>query len=143
MVHWLTREPSYEGKPLSYWLERAGSGNHDRETAETATHAVKQIGPRAVPSLLKLLYEENPFWHEWVDKVPGLKDLSADDAAARANQTAIRGFAILGDDAQSALPYLARMLAQTGTTERAAWALANIGTIGEPLLLSAVTNSQP
>jgi len=43
-------EPTYQGKPLSYWLDGIGNGR----TLE-ATEAVRELGTNAIPTLLRLL----------------------------------------------------------------------------------------
>lgn len=52
----LQREPSYEGKPLRYWLEtmQGGSGP-DRDQARTA---IRGMGKAAIPHLIRILRDE-------------------------------------------------------------------------------------
>ncbi len=45
-------EPTYQGKPLTYWLDGFVSGN---PSPDEATEAVRQIGTNAIPTLLRLL----------------------------------------------------------------------------------------
>jgi len=49
-------EPTYQGKPLSYWLDGFVSGN---PSPDKATEAVRQIGTNAIPTLLCLLRAED------------------------------------------------------------------------------------
>jgi len=139
-VLWTGGEPVYNGQSLSHWLEYADHENYDSERVAEASNAVKAIGPRAVPFLLNWLETDPPTWQAWSDKIPWLADLGPSLSAAHANQMAVNGLAILGSDAESALPHLAKMLSHTSTADRACWALASIGTSGIPLLLAEVTN---
>src|SRR5262245_29543566 len=53
------RQPSYNGKPLSYWLSRyenriLGKGALNSNEQQEADKAVREIGTNAIPYLLKL-----------------------------------------------------------------------------------------
>ncbi len=59
IISWLVlrphdSEPTYQGKPLTYWLKGFGSGSPDEVTLK-ANEAVRQIGTNAIPTLLRLL----------------------------------------------------------------------------------------
>ena len=50
-----SREPMYEGKPLSYWLECYAPLNRTETSVQEADHAVQAIGTNAIPTLLRML----------------------------------------------------------------------------------------
>src|ERR1041384_3348881 len=53
-----SREPSYQGKPLSLWLEEARREIKDawvEESGDTArAKAIRSIGPAAIPQLIRM-----------------------------------------------------------------------------------------
>jgi hypothetical protein len=57
-VRWDSREPSYEGKPLSVWLE-GYAPNGTQETRWAADEAVYSMGTNAIPILLRRLGEHD------------------------------------------------------------------------------------
>ena len=48
------REPTYDGKPLSFWLDQM-----DDPQSGQAQDAIRAIGPKAVPNLLETVRQEN------------------------------------------------------------------------------------
>jgi len=48
------REPVYQGKPLSGWLEGYDSPKNQQSWRQT-DEAIRQIGPKAIPTLLQML----------------------------------------------------------------------------------------
>ena len=77
IAYWLpaSREPSFEGKNLSAWLDDLSS--KDGETHALATEAIHAIGPRAVPFLLAQFAILHPAWKlktiEWLDQHKWIK----------------------------------------------------------------------
>src|ERR1700687_4254230 len=58
VVWWQFREPTYQGKPLNYWIEQM-IRHVDSQAAEAA---LREIGPRAIPLLLaRNRYERSEF----------------------------------------------------------------------------------
>ncbi|HXJ61331.1 MAG TPA: hypothetical protein VNU68_32205, partial [Verrucomicrobiae bacterium] len=57
------RQPSFQGKSLSFWLDQylfnRGAGNDPEKLAlrEDARRAIRQIGSNGIPYLLKMLCE--------------------------------------------------------------------------------------
>src|SRR5436190_21954088 len=60
------REPQYQGKSLSQWLEV-----YSRDADPTAAAAVHEIGTNAVPWLLKWIRYERSDWREKVGAAIG------------------------------------------------------------------------
>src|SRR3982750_2084574 len=56
------REPRYQGVPLSTWVYRLMQNDGVAE----AEDAIRHIGPKAVPLLLRWLGNETPAWREKV-----------------------------------------------------------------------------
>ena len=53
---WIFREPSYGGRSLSEWLTQASSTRNGQSNSYSeAERAICEIGPRAVPQLLRML----------------------------------------------------------------------------------------
>src|SRR5690349_3613325 len=56
----LRQEPVYQGKPLSYWVTRVGEIEEFNGAPEDAVAAIRSIGPKAVPFLLKWMPQRKP-----------------------------------------------------------------------------------
>jgi HEAT repeat protein len=97
-----TREPVYQGKPLSVWLKEYDirkSGNATEifgPNWREANKAVKQAGTKAIPTLLRLLREEDLNKHNL--------DINGNEASD--------GFAALGANAKDAMPSLMEIYEQ-------------------------------
>ena len=145
------KEPEYEGKKLSEWLELQPL--QSRESAE----AVRAIGTNAVPFLTRWVEFELPPWRlrllRTYAKVPNPLRINkvgswvVDSDAQRRAANAVNGFQVLGDWARSAVPELARYIADPAKLDysRVAIALAYAG--GEealpPLLTALEDKSRP
>ena len=53
------REPLYQGKPLSYWLQGCIGTNPSSRSWRQSTDAVQAIGTNAIPTLLRLLQAQD------------------------------------------------------------------------------------
>ena len=62
-----TREPACGGESLSYWLAELKNPNPDR--ARKAQQAVHEIGPSAVPFLLKKVRNANSLPKRWYGEI--------------------------------------------------------------------------
>ncbi len=141
-------EPVYQGRPLSYWLDRqfqTGSYDLPGHPAD-ATNAVRAIGARALPLLLD--------WTATGDSIGrrALSELAREyrflhlPSREGRMEMAIWAFRVLGPEAEPAVPSLARLLRHRNASVRiaAAQALATLGPVARdavPALLSAVVNS--
>ena len=119
------QEPTYNGRPLSFWVEENWLGGPKE------AQALRTIGTNAFPFLPKWIKGELPL------KLPELSDThNFADATTRV-------FEALGDDAGPLVPELTR-LANDPTSpevaERCLQALAWMGNKGVPSLLAAVRN---
>ena len=149
------REPYYQGKPLSEWIEMTASGSGywsevgtQSPEAARAAQALRQMGTNALPCLLKWVRYERPPWKDSAAILYRKWDRSARSrrvdgwligSAERQVGYAFTGFKILGDDASQAVPELTQ-LAQNSKSAygrgSALFALAAIGQAGVPPLLA-------
>jgi hypothetical protein len=149
------KEPEYQGKKLSQWLEPALKGyRNEKEWALDAEKAlgaaaVRQIGTNALPYLLKSIRYEPPAWRrnppQVIFKLPFHAYRLFMDAAEPRAVTAVWGFEILGTEARTAVPELTRILRYgtwLRTRERAARALGYVGEDGVNALTSALEDLQ-
>lgn len=97
--HFASREPGYEGRPLSSWLQQMvlSELNKNPVDRDKAAEAVRQIGPAALPVLLTLLRAEDPG--------PGRRV-----AADAARECAVAGYEALGPAARRNIPELCQVL---------------------------------
>ena len=60
-----TREPSYKGQPLSYWLQAYDPRfpiSLSQAQRNEIDAAVRRMGPKAIPTLLSMLKANDPPW---------------------------------------------------------------------------------
>jgi hypothetical protein len=110
LIAWLLlseREPAWEGRSLSSWLEDFDTLPWN-ETNAPVVHAVRAMGTNAIPFLVADLLERDPKWARrlrwrlrnwqvpWVERAP----------AEQARNRALRALRALGPDAAPALPLL-------------------------------------
>lgn len=137
-------EPVYEGKSLSFWLERyesteiAGATSQEHFQAE---QAVRHIGTNALPTFLRLLrardHRLTVRFGEWLARQNLVKIHLF--AAAQKNFLAASGFEILGREARQSVPDLIKIfdanLSDFSRTETAR-ALGCIGPAAKPAIPS-------
>ena len=138
-----TAEPRHEGKPLSEWLQLAEQRSRPHNTAAVlrAETAVRCIGTRAVPALLRMFKAElglshrlRGTWNRTVNSVAPSAwawRLRVDDGESLAEKNRLlahRGFEILAADADSAVSHLKPLLHLTNWTLGTVNILADINT---------------
>jgi HEAT repeat protein len=133
------REPLYENRPLSYWLDQLGAPPSDYEK-ERAEAAVKAIGSAALPTLVKWMKARDTRLRRRLIEIFESQPLftSPIRRSERQRMRAYRGFQVLGDDA---IPTLNRLLNQGESAGEAALMLRLLGSIGLEPLVMALTNS--
>jgi HEAT repeat protein len=149
---WLVRrgqEPVYHGKPLRFWLQACSLGSAangtNGPTREQADEALRQLGPKAVPTLLQMLRAHDSAWIRLVQKQQIIKISRSrpDDL----NYMAGSAFAVLGTSASNAAPALIQIFDQKlspMSRANAAEALGSIGPAAEkaiPSLLHELGNT--
>jgi HEAT repeat protein len=119
---WLVRhfsEPSYQGKPLSAWLDQAARdrdiGWFGRESSgrdSQPAQAVRAMGPRAIPLLLNWLRaKDTPSRRKLRDFAQKYKWIPIDRRDPDGlNAMACYGFWVLGPAAKSAVPQVIALL---------------------------------
>src|SRR5438093_3524857 len=140
------REPVYQGKRLSEWLEefsRVGRGQINQE----AENAIRQIGTNALPFLVAdLCRKDSPHklaLMEWYNKWSSLKFQFKTSADRRG--PALMGFYVLGNAgklgpaAKPFMPSLGKLL--DSQPDKAAFALQYIGAESTPYLTDALSHT--
>ena len=148
-VNLVNREPDYQGKTLTAWLDDLNSTRSTPARRTEATEAIQQMGAKAVPHLLTLLKAQSSpvrfrdFLEKWLEAHPQLR-IQLDSAGDRSWQV-VEAFRVLGPVGEPAMPALAKLLARPQTCGQAAACLAAIGTPAVPALVGALhstTNRQ-
>jgi HEAT repeat protein len=140
------RQPTYQDRPLSAWLEIYGSHPDD---PQPAISALRQIGTNAIPFLLQWIsYEPSPLrtqFDKLLEKVPDRWRPHWLESPGNRSYDAALAFRMLGDAGSPAIPQLSKQAATT-TDEQgiqcATIALGGIGVAALPALLATTTNSQ-
>jgi HEAT repeats len=107
-----SREPRYEGKSLTYWLEQynetAMVQHGKEEECAQAKHAVHQIGTNANPTLLRMLRAKDSRLMIKLETLVGQQRFvkSPFVSADQKHDLANTGFGILGAEAKDAVPGL-------------------------------------
>ena len=144
VVYWSSqREPSYQGKRLSVWLEEAyheGLGSTDAPAR--ADEAVRAIGKRAIPRLLKMVEAKDSRVKLLFMRVAAAQSFMHIDYTPDYyfNERGAAGFRALGREAKDALPELVRLLHDMNTTYAAASAMSKIGPESVAILREGLTN---
>jgi hypothetical protein len=143
------REPEYQGKKLSEWLEKnAGTlwrcGFREGAEAQEVRRAVEHMGTNCLPFLLRWICDagERPWGGAAVGAVERVcRGSMFGDREAR-GFTAVWGFHCLGARGRPAIPELVLMTESTNvaTSQMAAYAMGEIGGDAVPALLNMVTN---
>ena len=147
-----SKEPSYQGKPLSEWIipfcraTPAGlvvpGGPVAFNELQPVRLAIAAMGTNALPYLTaRLRHRESPV-HRTLRQLANKQSLGqfrlADPSVERTR--VIRALAILGPAAHQCIPDLARDLTDPSVSQHASYALAAIGEDGVRVLLDGLTN---
>jgi hypothetical protein len=111
------REPSYKNKPISYWADQACRG-YDSSAAYNARFDITNIGPAAVPYLLKRLRTSDRWrgiWFSIQAHLPSQLQIGGTNSLlpGEIRYGAARTLSLLGSDAKPAVPDLIRLLPRT------------------------------
>jgi hypothetical protein len=156
---WPSREPSYEGKLLSQWVDSLIDTNRPSDLAsekeqEVVCKAVRQMATNAVPFLVKWVSCDWPVHSRLFRAIPrGFrhKCFRLSPAVLHRQSYLRRGAAgkaliFLGPEASSAFPALSRLLMEGkmfGPGGDAHWILREIGEPARPTLIATITNNYP
>lgn len=121
-----SREPSYGGKPLSYWVLQIDTPTEPHDVLPE--EAIRHIGTNALPFLMKWLRD---------DPIGNGRQESLGAGATKA-------FIALGSAAESTLPELSRLMSDTNPSPafRAGEILGKYGKEALPIFLTKLTNRQ-
>ena len=143
---------AYQGKSITDWVRQSCAA--DQKSREQAVGAFQTLGSNAVPGLVRLLAARDSFFRRQIwSFAPSLPKplrlivlgrVRAPDAAS-IRTAAARSLAVIGPDAQAAVPALAQALRSGDARLRwdAAGALSHIGKPGLPELASALADKDP
>ncbi len=146
------REPRYEGKTLSIWLDQYGSNHwmhHDGDLDKEAQAALQHMGTNAAPNLLKMMSSrESSFKTNVLGRVPQswlvLLHLPTvneyQNQVGECRRRGAFGFSALGPDAKPFIPALVRLLQDTNYDVRyvAVFALRCLGPVAREALPSLI-----
>ena len=145
------RQPSYQGKPLAYWLTL--KNNDDDDAVRDEPHfeeAIRQMGTNCLPYLLRRIAYEPPAWKTGLIKISsGLRWIPVelqDDRAERLALGAEDAFRALGHSASPAIPDLARLAKDRSRgriAHRTINALAWIGPEARPIVTDLLNDPRP
>jgi hypothetical protein len=145
------REPSYQGRKLSEWLEDH-SYQQRRTKQDTAlliacTNAVRQIGTNAIPFLLKSIPSKDGEFKKRIKFLLGRQSVIRFHFKDEDEEAGLvyAGFCLLGKDARSAVPALVALTKDPDSLKRlvALCSLAAVEPSKEilvPILLSALND---
>lgn len=124
-------EPTYQDKPLSYWVddlrEDQTSPAPREESMPDPRVAIRHIGAKAVPYLLKWIAYQTPPWRQRFDRFAAQHTFlsrfaSQDMAEYERAEGAATALEILGPTARKAKPDLIRLYQQPSESQWAGWA---------------------
>lgn len=155
-------EPTYSGRALSEWLlELKKSPSSDEVLAGIQQHldtetiyqnkknqdenAIRQIGTNGIPTLLDILGAKNRNVKKVVLKLQSKElqeeyNYNKDAKVEDLRSLAVDGFAILGTNAESAVPQLDKLFHDSETRFQAIRALTKVGPAGFSVLTNALAD---
>lgn len=137
------KEPTFDGKPLSYYLDKQTYG--ELRTERDARDSIRDFGTNAVPSLIAILdARESRFKARVRSLLAGQRLIRFRSAplVVRQRQAAL-ACAELGPMAAPAIPSLTRFVDHPEIAPAAIAALAMIGPVTFPLLTNALSGGIP
>jgi len=146
-----SREPEYERKKLSEWVESYADAS--KPAPGEKDEAIRRIGTNAIPYLLEWIAYQPRKWElkMLLTQNPRIKRLNQtwDIAGRRRHVRAVcapRAFMALGPQAQMAIPGLRQIMLDPERPEsaaRAVDALANLGNAGLAPLIDGLARHEP
>lgn len=138
------REPAYEGRRLTQWLEELRGGPSLSPLAKTnAMLAIRHMGTNAVPYLVTMLHaKDSRLKTICMDLLSRqrLVDFHFRYDFQRRND-ALMGLGVLGPDASGAIPEVAKLVNDRNLAQMAAYVLHQIGTDAVPALNQALKST--
>ena len=143
------REPEYQGRRLSEWLERYRETQSSQDINDSEA-AIRIIGTNALPYFLKWIADEPRAWRisvstnlpAFLDRPPVNRWIEGN--ASRRSAYALSGFALLATNAVSAIPELEALMKDNTkpmSSKHAIFALSHMGDPAIPVLKSALADT--
>jgi len=140
-----TREPIYQEKRLSEWLEDFDSF-FEVERRKNAEEALRQMGTNVLPFLVRELRARDSWLKRKMLKLtpkPLLVRMPITVFAHVRRERAVAGFRALGTFGRPALPELSGLLNDKETASYAARAICQMGNDAVPPLMDALNSREP
>ena len=156
MVGWTTfsfREPMYQGKSLSKWLEGYNPQPStvplvERPEWQQADRAVRHLGINAIPTLLRVLRARDALWNLTLLRLAAKQGLFIPyTSAPERNMCGAMAFASLRGNASNSVPALVQIYKENRSKESRSAVTIALGNIGPaagravPCLLDAAVDS--
>ena len=123
------REPSYQGKPLSSWLE---NDDGSLEAEQNAQRAVEKVGTNSIPTLLTILRQsDSPLKRRVMDLAQRQRFIKVHwTPAEMRNSGAWVGFSTLGSNAAGATPLLMEIYGLEASEASQRYVVRSLAAIG-------------
>src|SRR5258708_18353029 len=128
------REPVFEGKPLSFWLQGYDPIRGTEPGNQKADEVVGEIGTNAIPTLLRMLSTGDPPFILKLKALVRRQHFITFRRRAAANQhfQAVKAFQRLGPSAKTAVPALIEIYEQNISAVSQIETAHALGSIGPP-----------
>lgn len=141
-----SKQPNYQGKPLTVWLEAYRLPRERNQAAwEEADKAVRHIGTNAIPTLLQMLRlnELGAFKRDATSAIPALVSALKTDEEYKVRENIINALSRIGNDNPEALRAVVEALGDSNPRVRAQAArflpqFENKAKLGRPELLKCL-----
>ena len=144
---------TYQGKTVEEWSVQLYL-SQDESGRNTASAALKELGPKAIPDITEMLHRKDPFIRHQVwssaPKLPaeirkGVLSNVKPERAGLVHIAAMRAIAAIGPEAVSTIPELSRILQSKDLQEswEAGYALGALGPEAVRVLIAALHSEYP
>lgn len=142
------REPEYEGRPASAWIEVLANPTSDVLDRDQAERALFELGTNAVPALVKALKHDDSSWRQnrqaLVARLPEgvAKQFGPNLPPVHYRRVAARMLYNLGTSIDEATPYLASALSDPDRVVRGhSYDALRRSRAGTPVIIAALTEA--
>lgn len=148
---WPERQPSYQGRPLTYWLNF--KNNDDDDAVRDAPHfeeAIRSMGTNCLPCLVRCIAYEPPAWKNKLINVSvrlrWAPESFQEDREERLAQGAVDAFRVLDRRASPVIPQLVKLVkerSRKASAERAAYVLTSFGLEAQAIVVDMLDDPRP
>jgi HEAT repeat protein len=132
-----TREPEYQGRGLSAWLNDLTT--QTPEVRDNAKAALQQMHPSPAPFLVRRLQVKDSPMRRLLERLPLIRLRSAQ----RTRMQGVQGLLALGPAAKAVVPDLEKLVSEPQIGRDVVRILRLMGPEGTPALVAAYTNAPP